>query len=393
MIKAPHTTKSTKQIINELKSMESIDESTLDQATLLSLQLVTKEPLLQTSFLLGPSALRTYLKTVIAEEPNRKTTVHILLAQYYINDRARWIIEAYEDDIGCARELIHFVTPLKEKNKVPYLWVLLKHCSLELLNTPFKNKKQLYKLLNSSELMPFIKGIAAENTLKRFSGDTNTACTIYDFLLTQSYVDIDFKSINEAEYRADLGGGLATPYISSLLGQPYITHDINDPKELIKEVQAITPPKDLTLEEYVECLKVQDYKEHNVYDPEGYPKNYDKYSIVSFGFLTSTVRTTNPLNHVEHNYISTTYYGLKQILELVAMGKEVHCFFYGRPTVKVYDNMLIQMKFKDHKCISIETASRRDLKGDTRTSLYGLINSAHVLNEKFDSKFDTIEDL
>lgn len=393
MLKLPTTPDTSKQIVKDMLAFDCIDSTTRDEFTLKLMQLITKEPLIVNSFKLSPSHLRSYLYSIKDRKP-KKTMMHIMMKHYLFNPRVRKIVEFYENNVGNTRKIMHYLNDLKGKDKVPYVWMLFKSLMKKMYDQDEWSDKCLKNIVTNKDTIKHIKELQERSTgLKVYGGETNTNCQFYDHLANEPDFDIDYESIAEAEYRADLGGGLATPYISMLLGAEYVAHDLYDPKERAHdEYINITTPIGMHNHEYRELLAKQPWKEFNVYDKEGYPKDYDKYSIVSFGFLTSTVKTIDPMDKTEHNFVSTTYHGVQQIMDLVALGKEVHCLFYGRPTIKTYDNVVIQLKFKDNRCVSCDTISRMNLKQYTSNILYGNINMGYIVSSEESQEDEDMED-
>lgn len=389
MLTLPVTPDTSKQIRKDMLSFERIDDSTREEFTLKMMQLITKEPLLVNSFKLGSSHLRKYLYSIKDRKP-KKTMMHIMMKHYLFNPRVRQIVELYENDVGYTREILHYLNDLKGKDKVPYVWVFFKALMKKVYNQYGWSEQCLKNIVNNKDTIKHIKELQERSTgLKVYGGETNTNCQFYDHIADEPKFDIDYDSIAQAEYRADLGGGLATPYISILLGADYVTHDLYDPKERAQDKYInIIPPLGMNELQYRELLSKQPWKEFNVYNKDGYPKDYDKYSIVSFGFLTSTVKTIDPIDNSEHNFVSTTYHGVKQIMDLVAMGKEVHCLFYGRPTIKTYENVVIQLKFKDNKCTACDILNRIYLKQATSNILYGNLNMGYIVSSEESTEDD-----
>lgn len=385
MLTLPKTPDPSLKIARDMLNFGEITPENQEDFTVKLMQLITKEQLIVNSYKLGTSHIRKYLYSIKDSDLPAKTSMHIMMQFYMFNSKIRQIVHCYENDIGYTRDILHYINEQKDKDKVPYIWLLFQSLYKKMYDESRWTAKNLLRLVNDETTIDHIKELQESDVgLKTYSGETNTNCTSYDHLrYPDKHFSVDKKSIKKAQYRADLGGGLATPYISMLLGADYITHDLNDPKERAHDpLIHIVPPANMRLDEYRELLAVQPFKEFNVYDSEGYPKQYDTYSIVSFGFLTSTVKTVNPLDNEEHNYISTTYHGVKQIMDLVAIGKEVHCLFYGRPTVRVYENTVIQLKFKDHKCTAVDLVNRVELKKDTRNLLYGSLNMGYIISQE-----------
>jgi hypothetical protein len=386
MLTLPKTSDPSLKIAKDMLDFGEITPENQEDFTVKLMQLITKEQLIVNSFKLGPSHIRKYLYSIKDSDLPAKTMMHIMMQFYMFNTKVRQIVHCYENDIGYTRDILHYLNEQTGEDKVPYIWLLFQALFRKMYNEQYWTLGNLLRLVQDETTIDHIKELqeSSDSGLKVYSGETNTNCTTYDHL---RYADrnftVDKKSIRKAEYRADLGGGLATPYISMLLGSQYVTHDLNDPKQRAHDpLIHIVPPANMRLDEYRELLAVQPFKEFNVYDPEGYPKDYNSYSIVSFGFLTSTVKTINPMDNEEHNYVSTTYHGVKQIMDLVAMGKEVHCLFYGRPTVRVYENTVIQLKFVDRKCTAVDLVNRVELKKDSRNLLYGSLNMGYIINQE-----------
>jgi hypothetical protein len=86
-----------------------------------------------------------------------------------------------------------------------------------------------------------------------------------------------------------------------------------------------------------------------------FPTHFDSYFFTSFGFLSSTVESTSDFKPPEikglPNYKYTSYFGVRRILELVAIGKKVDLFTYSRPTNMLYKYLTVFLSFRDRHLV------------------------------------------
>ena len=260
------------------------------------------------------------------------------------------LIELYERNFGETRNYVHYLAMQTREHKVPYLHVFTKNL-MKWLGT-----KTPENLLARDDVIDVIENMKREGRkLKAMGGGTNTICPAYDWILDEC--EIDHEAIRSAEVGYDLGGGFATPHISRLFGKTMTSLDLNPPHDAEDIAVSIKPPKGVSLEEYHGRLKRQKWRKFNVCH-DSLCSDYDSYFITSFGFATSTVGALGLAENDDswkrefrNKSLFTTHCCMKALAELIARGKDVYFFLYGRPTTEIYKNKIIAMRFAERELL------------------------------------------
>ena len=261
------------------------------------------------------------------------------------NSVCDWLLTLYESDYANTRFLVHYLNSLQDADKVPYASVALSTLSKHILSTPLSDIEVLKTLVNMSE-----EDLVSETTrvsekvggLKRISGETNTDCNVYSWL--EYGFEHDKPFIRGADAAYDIGGGFCTPYLSRLFKRKMISLDKIDPSIARDNKIKIVLPGDIKLSDYYDELEKQPWKHFDVFTDQ-IDDGHDSYFITSFGFATSTVSPSRIEGADDFNSDHTTYFAIKSVTDLIAKGKDVYFFFYGRPSTKVFQNKIVSMKF------------------------------------------------
>jgi hypothetical protein len=344
------TALTNEEILQELQSTTVTHENKSDIVHLLAL-LVTKKPVVSYTVRLGRSKLSEYLKN----SPYTYSTLHTILQSIQSNGLFQRCFEAFETDER-SRNIMIFVHEQRDNNRVPYLNILIKSLSSR-LDHDISTVSGLIALFNDPRTMPLINDWISKNQLKFYGGATNTKPHYYDWILTKNKAKPNLDTIRNANYRIDLGGGFTTAEISRLLGAEFISHDIVPPTKFSEDMIFLDDKwYDDKAAWYVEEAKKAQFKYFDVFE-NTFERGHGSYVITSFGFLTSTVTSQSPSELNEKSVPSTLTAGLSRIVELVADEPDVYCYWLSRGTRRLYQNTVIQLRWKNgnlvnHKILS-----------------------------------------
>lgn len=264
------------------------------------------------------------------------------------------ILDLYNEDYCSTREVIHYINSLQGDDKVPYLMLYLEHI-LKYLNINSKLNLGLLKVLFKNDMIIRITQELKEKYgyIKFVGGETNI--TRYGYGGIFNYINVDFDSIQEAEIGLDLGGGYATTILSKLFRKELTCVDVNNPNRIedLKNFQDYSGE----LDKYGKLPYINFLELNVLYD--SLPDNYNSYFIPSFGFINSTIgpRTYMLEECSEVTNLLVCYAACYRIAELITKGKEVYCIFWGRPTVRVNENKIVSLKFKNNKLLNSDILS------------------------------------
>lgn len=264
------------------------------------------------------------------------------------------ILDLYNEDYCSTREVIHYINSLQGDDKVPYLMLYLEHI-LKYLNINSKLNLGLLRVLFKNDMIIRITQELKEKYgyVKFVGGETNI--TRYGYGKLFNYINVDFDSIEEAEVGLDLGGGFYTPNLSKLFKKDLICIDVVNPNKIedLKNFQDYTGE----LDKYGKLPFIDFLQLNMLYD--SLPDNYQSYFISSFGFINSTI---GPRTYMLEECPTVTnlivcYASCYRLAELITKGKEVYCIFWGRPTVRVNENKIVSLKFKNNKLLNSDILS------------------------------------
>lgn len=208
--------------------------------------------------------------------------------------------------------------------------------------------------------------------LRFYGGVTNTVLGLYDGLFADP--DVGAQHLDRtAERYIDLGGGFNTSEIERLVGRPFISADLSTPRladydeDLIMlDLRDSDVGPVATEAARREFLARQDRVEHlrfNVFE-DRFPTDASSYTIVSAGFMTSTLRPPpsqpqKEINAARLGTISTSVHAILRVMELVALGKSVDLFTIQRATSRVYHYKTCLLQWREGKVTRLVTTADR----------------------------------
>jgi hypothetical protein len=263
----------------------------------------------------------------------------------------------YNMDYGHTRAILERLLT-GEKLAPPYLKLVL----LNILHQSVGlSHDQLHRLTAGrfDQLAPWVNRIFQDDAvfgwlerkkqpIRFYGGMSNTVIGLYDETFADPAVGTQYID-RTAERYIDLGGGFSTSELERLIGRPFISADLMTPRfadydeELImhdRRVGAITPIADEAARR--EFLARQDRVEHLPFDvfEHHFPTDARSYTIVSAGFMTSTLGPPPSLGKdvksARLGTTSTSVHAILRVMELVALGKSVDLFTIQRATSRVY---------------------------------------------------------
>lgn len=180
-----------------------------------------------------------------------------------------------------------------------------------------------------------------------YGGVTNTVLGMYDELFANP--ETGAAHIDRAAERCiDLGGGFNTSEIERLVGRSFVSADLMTPRLADYDPELImldgtgkrSPVADdatrrafLARQDRVAHLRFDVFEDH-------FPTDANSYTIVSAGFMTSTLRAQasakREVKAARLGTISTSVHAILRVMELVALGKSVDLFTIQRATSRMY---------------------------------------------------------
>jgi len=343
------TPKSNELLIQEI---DQLDRDSSDYATRLCeliFLLVTKKPIITNYIKLDSrTAWFSYMKENRLPANSMMANVLKFLGKNG-SGVCDWVFQLYESDYANTRFLVHYLNSLEGEDKVPYLKIALQTISKHMFGSPLSSIEVLKRLVEipENELMMELILLSKEvGGLKRIGGETNTDCNTYTWIADG--FDRDKEFIERADVAYDIGGGFCTPYLSMLFDKEMVSLDKIQPSIAQEHKIKIVLPPGIKQRDYYQLLERQKWEYFDVYESE-INDSYSSYFITSFGFATSTVSPSKLEKDSELSSEYTTYFAMKSVSDLIAKGKDVYFFFYGRPTTKVFHNKIVSMKFINKK--------------------------------------------
>lgn len=355
---AQGTELSNKELISQIQNLhlDIGNPSSVIEMTFSLCQLITRQSYIFNINLLGPSHWRNHL---LQKKFSNGFMIRALMERDELNYH---ILMLYEDDFGSTRETIHYLDDQIPPHNIPYLRVILRNALIHLFN--YHEKEDRLDLITElfqtdKKLLNWCEKIKSQGLpLKQFAGQTNTQVGFYHQKLSKA-PEVKNLLLNPSDINIDLGGGFATPEISQLFQQKFISYDILSPEKAIDwdiflEKDPHIQHFDFDLDEFKKKLQNQEFQKFDIFQDD-FPTHYQKYNIVSFGFVSSTVRSLSenqPSFHKRWRYMGTTFYAVLRVVILAAQNKDICFLTYGRPNMP-YMNRLIVCHFKDKKVTSI----------------------------------------
>lgn len=344
-------------LIKDIKSidLQNTPESIIELTTRIC-RLVTKQSYVFSINMFGPS----YWRNDFLKKEKTNGLMNRALRDY--DHYNQHVFMLYEENFGSSRETILYLDDQQEPHNIPYLNVLMNNAIRHLfgVSVPLGSYEYIEQLLgDDKKLIRWCEDIKSQgHHLKHFAGQTNTRIGYYHKLLRKAH-EVKDLLISDADINIDLGGGFTTPEISRFFAKPFISYDILSPEKALQWNLHLDPQyeiidMEIDLEQFRRELKDQKFCEFDVFKDD-FPADQQKYNIVSFGFLSSTVRSLSPHQpDLDQNWkkFCTTFYAVLRVVALVAQGKEVSLVTFGRPHLP-YMNRLINMQFKNNRVIDV----------------------------------------
>lgn len=250
----------------------------------------------------------------------------------------------------------------------------LSHTAIkELVEGSFQNLASAYKEL-FSDVTRIEKTIENfKQPMNFYGGATNTVINLYKPM----FEDPLFKGLNlEAERLYDLGGGFNTSEINRCTGKEFTSADIISPVFDIYDMELVlleavvgqwqrTIADTETHDQFMQAQRAVPYLSFDAFR-DSFPNDSQTYTIVSTGFMTSTVRTKEPLKHLQSKQllkpVALSVYAIYRIMELVHQGKDVDLLTIQRATNRVYKYKTCFLQWRNGKLIHIAKTNDNDRK-------------------------------
>lgn len=288
---------------------------------------------------------------------------------------ALYPIFLFNRDFGQSRRVLRMLLA-REKRPPPYLWLVvlnmlhgvlgLSHTDLHrLVAGPFDDLAAYVRRLFDDTKLAEEWLASKRQPLRFYGGATNTVLGLYDGLFADARTGAR-RLRKRSAFRFDLGGGFATSEIERLTGAPFVSADILSPAielydpELVIHVageQQPIPADDATREAH---LARQRGVAHMPFDvlTDSFPTHAKSYTIVSTGFMTSTVR---PLGRVKAwkgtrlGHVGLSVHAIHRVVELAALGKDVDLFTIQRATSRAYEHKTCFLRWRDGRLVTLVT--------------------------------------
>jgi hypothetical protein len=348
-----HPNLSNADIIDKLCSIDIIPENRQTIIELLC-KLVVMPPLVQFKVTIGDCAWSRYLK----KSSKTYSTMHTALKFIQENKVCQAAFLAYEQEPS-VRWFFETVHELGTDNRVPYLHALLRNLTRQAgVKYDISTCDGVVGLLKDEKIINYLNTNIASNNLKAIAGATNTIVGLYDFILDYSEQNVipNLDLIKKSDVGYDLGGGYATPDISRLLNKEFICADLTAPNSA--KLSMISSDKNnKNIPNRTEYHKLLQNQKHMVFDvfKNDFPTDYKKYSVVSFGFLTSTVTSQSKADNNPNNTYATLIAGVEKIVNLAIEGKDVYSYLLSRASRRLYSNVVIQFSIVNHRFEWVKT--------------------------------------
>lgn len=254
------------------------------------------------------------------------------------------LIDLFEQDYGDIREVFIFMVLQRGEHRIGYVSKLIQSMSLRCDRPDWLEDP---RTLFDGSFLAALKKLKDEGVpLPEVGGRTNTVLKLYDWCFSDEFKSATgFDEVMESNYDVcyDLGGGFTTPYLSKKFKKNLICLDIFDPrkfeqdslylKKIYKKSEMDYDPNTIPFQ-YFDVFK------------DRYPLDAQKYLIVTFGFLSSTI--ANLSEEAEGPRVfSTTYAAVEGLAELILAGKELTLCSYSRPSYAKFLSRCFMVKFEN----------------------------------------------
>ncbi|PRQ09013.1 hypothetical protein [Enhygromyxa salina] len=282
----------------------------------------------------------------------------------------------YNSGYGHSQEILEHVLT-SERWAPPYLKLVLLNMLHQVLGLEHNHLHRL-TVGRFERLAPWVNRLFLERDavfewmarkpqpVRFYGGVTNTVLGMYDDLFADP--ETGAALINRAAERCiDLGGGFNTSEIERLVGRSFVSADLMTPRmadydsELIM-LDASAPRIPVANNAARQAfLARQDRVEHTRFDvfEDQFPTDASSYTIVSAGFMTSTLRAQPSENRevktARLGTISTSVHAILRVMQLVALGKSVDLFTIQRATSRMYRHKTCLLQWRNGRLERVVT--------------------------------------
>ena len=288
---------------------------------------------------------------------------------------ALYPIDLYNRDWGDSRRVLQMLLHA-EKRPPPYHWLVLVnmlHGRLGLSHDELHHlacgrferfAHWIDVLLADHELAE--QWLASKpQPLRFYGGATNTVLGLYDEIFKNAQTGAT-RLRKRAERRFDLGGGFATAEIERLTGASYTSADLlspvledYDPELVIHETRGAhqVPADGRRRSAHLAAQRRVVRLPFDVLS-DSLPTDARSYTIVSTGFMTSTVR---PLKRpkswkgTRFGHVGLSVHAVLRVVELAALGKDVDLFTIQRATSRSYKYKTCLLRWRRGRLVTLVT--------------------------------------
>lgn len=323
----------------------------VEQMTYWLCEFVTRRPLLVWSPQINRNSRFIKFKNKYGSSIHAGFLKHILSMALTRDTFCYKILVLFEQDYGNILETFTYMADLRGMNGVAYFPKLVRHLSRMAQRPEWLTRPET--MFDGSFLKQLQLFVDSGESVKEISGLTNTILDYYEWAFSNEYKDLcGFGPVKQSQYDIcyDLGGGLTTPYLSERFDKNFICLDIiapnQRPPQEIQKAQKLY--NDLHLSFNVESVPFKKFDVHE----DRYSRDYQKYLIVSFGFLGSM--PGNVTNDLFPASFQTIYSAVHGISELILAGKDLTLCVYGRPSGEKFMNVCYTFRFKNARFSSVK---------------------------------------
>lgn len=364
------STRQLNEIVSDLKTPDLCQEEICHYLS----EFITRRPLITQVYRLNRQSKILQFKKEYAPMADTSILSDLINTAENENTLAFKLISLFEQGYGDIRDVFIFVVLQRNENRIGYFKKLIESMSLR-FNRPDWLEKP--KTMFDGSFLAALNKLKSEGIpLQEVGGRTNTLLKLYDWCFDEEFKDkTGFGEVRQSTYDIcyDLGGGFTTPYVNHRFQKNFICLDIYDPRKLEEDVpylKRVYGESELEFEpekisfEYFDVFK------------NSYPIEFEKYLIVSFGFLSSTIANLSP-DAVGPRVFGTTYAAVEGISRFILAGKDVTLCSYSRPSYAKFSNRCFTLRFRNKRLImgkSMTQDCHRDI---------GLSRTGHKRLKKF----------
>lgn len=208
-----------------------------------------------------------------------------------------------------------------------------------------------------------------KRALRYYGGSTNTVLNYYDPIINAEGSGVE-KFNRTAELRFDLGGGFNTPEMERVFGCSFISADLVSPRyskydpEICFQIEGPDQKRTFADQKTRDAfLQAQDKVQFQKFDvlESTFPKDAESYSIVSGGFMTSTVRPRQHQDDWKANpgmglgHLGLSIHAMIRVIELAKTGKPVDLFTIQRATSRVFKYKTALLQWREGRLVTLQT--------------------------------------